>query len=197
MKNKFNTLFIRITLMIFSILLFSIPSFSEEKMHDHSNMKANENHSEMNKDRIKLDETILKSLETVITEDKILHDILFNEKLEPLSVQVNIILNKINTTKKLLNKSHEKLTELLLNIEKDLKALNNSKLHSSKLEHFGKANQKLIQVLMKYEVSKEFNGFYCTMAKMPWIDKGKEVKNPYYPKKMPKCGTLVYDAKKE
>src|SRR5207248_9901630 len=76
-------------------------------------------------------------------------------------------------------------------VAKQAEALAKAKDLKAAREAFKPLSASLIKYLGDHTAGKGvYHEAYCPMVKASWLQKGKDIKNPYMGKEMPACGTL-------
>jgi len=124
-------------------------------------------------------------------------DTLANDKTENVRENAQMILgfSKTLDVNSLSKKHKDHFKELPMKISKAAKGLSKAK----KIKSMRKAFNDLSKPMAMWATSmkpKGINVAYCPMAPGSWLQKGKEIRNPYYGASMLKCGEIVSEGKK-
>lgn len=132
-------------------------------------------------DRIKLEGAAQKELQTLLTANDKLHQSFFHYDAKKATANAKKVAKLITQLK------NSKIRKLL--------SFSVKKLEMISATHTKKENNKLMNtywmalshVIKMYDVGEGYNEFYCPMVKKFWVEKSKDVHNPYSAM-MPSCG---------
>lgn len=147
----------------------------------------------------KVDAEVQKQIGTTLASYYGLKDALVDSNVEAASTkggEMVTSLEAIDDTKMTaVQKGHwDKLKRL---IRTDAVHINRNKDLPHQREHFIKLSNSMYSLVSGFKANEaEAYLLYCPMKKASWLSESKEVKNPYYGKKMLKCGSVKATLKK-
>ena len=147
----------------------------------------------------KIEPEVQKQIGASLTGYYALKDALIDDDAEKASVKADelaktfdsIEATKMTEAQKTLWKKLEKLLRL------DAKHINENKEIDHQRKHFMQLSNNMYALVFNFKANEtEAYLQYCPMKKASWLSSYKEIKNPYYGKKMIDCGSVRTTLKK-
>ncbi len=147
----------------------------------------------------KVDPAVQKQLGASLTAYYGLKDALVDSNVETASTKAEAFartFEAVDATK--MNEAQktqwDKLEKLLRN---DASHIQKNKELAHQREHFMKLSNNMYSLVSSFKANEaEAYLHYCPMKKASWLSDSKDVKNPYYGKKMLTCGSVKATLKK-
>ena len=146
-----------------------------------------------------IDSTVKKQIGFSLTSYYGIKDALVDSNVETASTKAGEMvaaLEAIDAAKMTAEqKTHwDKLAKL---IRTDAVHINRNKDLAHQREHFMKLSNSMYSLVSSFKANEaEAYLHYCPMKKASWLSESKDVKNPYYGKKMLTCGSVKATLKK-
>jgi hypothetical protein len=147
----------------------------------------------------KIDANVRKQIGASLTSYYGLKDALVASDAEKSSVKADELSKtfdsvdaaKMTVAQKTMWLKLEKLLRL------DAKHIKDNKETEHQREHFAKLSNNMYALVFNFKAN-ETEAFlqYCPMKKASWLSESKDIKNPYYGKKMLDCGSVKATLKK-
>lgn len=147
----------------------------------------------------KVDPATLKQIGTTLTSYYGIKDALVDSNVETASTKAGEMVSTLEAIEAAKmtpeQKTHwEKLAKL---IRTDAVHINRNKELAHQREHFMKLSNSVYSLVSSFKANEvEAYLHYCPMKKASWLSDSKDVKNPYYGKKMLTCGSVKATLKK-
>jgi hypothetical protein len=141
----------------------------------------------------KIDANVQKQIGASLTSYYGLKDALVASDAEKSSVKADELAKtfdsvdaaKMTAAQKTMWLKLEKLLRL------DAKHIKDNKETEHQREHFAKLSNNMYALVFNFKANEtEAYLEYCPMKKASWLSESKEIKNPYYGKKMLDCGSV-------
>jgi hypothetical protein len=147
----------------------------------------------------KIDANVQKQIGASLTSYYGLKDALVASDAEKSSVKADELAKtfdsvdaaKMTAAQKTMWLKLEKLLRL------DAKHIKDNKETEHQREHFAKLSNNMYALVFNFKANQtEAYLEYCPMKKASWLSESKDIKNPYYGKKMLDCGSVKATLKK-
>ncbi len=147
----------------------------------------------------KIDANVQKQIGSSLTNYYALKDALVDSDAEKSRVKADELLKTFDAVDATKMTAPQKTlwNKLLVNLKLNAKHIKDNKEIEHQREHFGKLSTSMYALVFNFKANEtEAYLDYCPMKKASWLSDKKDIKNPYYGKKMSDCGSVKATLKK-
>ena len=147
----------------------------------------------------KIDAETQKQIGSTLTDYYGLKDALIDSDAEKSSVKADDLLKTFDAVDSTKMTAPQKTlwNKLFVNLKLNAKHIKDNKEIEHQREHFGKLSTSMYALVFNFKANEtEAYLDYCPMKKASWLSNNKDIKNPYYGKKMIDCGSIKATLKK-
>jgi Protein of unknown function (DUF3347) len=147
----------------------------------------------------KIDSEVQKQIGASLTTYYGLKDALVDSDAEKSSTKADELLKNFDAveTAKMTAPQTTLWNKLAVNLKLNAKHIKDNKETEHQREHFAKLSTIMYALVFNFKANEtEAYLDYCPMKKSSWLTNSKDIKNPYYGKKMLDCGSIKATLKK-
>ncbi|MBL6990418.1 MAG: DUF3347 domain-containing protein [Bacteriovoracaceae bacterium] len=161
--------------------------YSSGDHHDHSHGHSHDQKTMAHKPKRKdLSSQELKEIHTVFELNEKLHQSFFNYDAKMVQKNAKLVVEAISKI------SNDPIRNMLMMSKPKLEKIKATSKREDNNKFYAFFSSHLVHILKMYNISKDYDEYYCSMADKQWIQNSKKthskVKNPYMPT-MKGCGT--------
>ena len=141
----------------------------------------------------KIDAEVQKQIGASLTNYYGLKDAMIDSDAEKSSTKASEILQTFDAVdvSKMTDAQKKMWDKLAVNLKLDAKHIRDNKEIGHQREHFAKLSNSMYALVFNFKANEtEAYLQYCPMKKASWFSNSKDIKNPYYGKKMLDCGSV-------
>lgn len=147
----------------------------------------------------KIDPTVQTQIGAALTEYYLLKDAMVDSNADAANLKADGLLVALDAvdTAKMTSAQKAQWDKLSRSIRSDAEHIRENEDLAHQREHFVKLSSNMYSLVFGFKAN-ETDAYlqYCPMKKATWLSKNKEIRNPYYGKRMLDCGSVRTTLKK-